>query len=145
MACRPDTAHCLFLPSLQDGDGFYRRAFAISLMIRNVDLQLQLSKILSQRKEFHSSPQQIVCVSHSVMSNSLQPYGLQPPGSSVHGIFQIRILEWIAIPFSIARGLPLPSPWDHPDPGIEPGSPALQADSSPSEPPGRSLSGLVLP
>ena len=32
--------------------------------------------------------------------------------------------------------LPFPSPGDLPDPGIEPGSPALQADSLPSEPPG---------
>ena len=32
-------------------------------------------------------------------------------------------------------GLPFPSPGDLPDPGIEPGSPALQADSLPSEPP----------
>ena len=35
-------------------------------------------------------------------------------------------------------GLPCPSPGDLPDPGIEPGSPALQADSLPSEPPGKS-------
>ena len=35
-------------------------------------------------------------------------------------------------------GLPLPSPGDLPDPGIEPGSPALQADALPSEPPGKS-------
>ena len=48
-------------------------------------------------------------------------------GSSVYGILQARILEWVAIPFS--RGLP--------DPGTEPGSPALQADSLPSEPPGQ--------
>ena len=48
-----------------------------------------------------------------------------PPGSSVHGILQARILEWVAIPFSI--------------PGIEPGSPALQADSLPSEPSGKPL------
>ena len=34
------------------------------------------------------------------------------------------------------RGLPFPSPGDLPDPGIEPGSPTLQADSLPSEPPG---------
>ena len=33
-------------------------------------------------------------------------------------------------------GLPFPSPWDLPDPGIESGSPALQPDSLPSEPPG---------
>ena len=32
-------------------------------------------------------------------------------------------------------GVPFPSPEDLPDPGIEPGSPALQADALPSEPP----------
>ena len=45
--------------------------------------------------------------------------------TSVHGILQARILE----------GLLFPSPGDLPDPGIQPGSPALQADSLPSEPP----------
>ena len=34
-------------------------------------------------------------------------------------------------------GLPFPSPGDFPDPGIEPRSPALQADALPSEPPGK--------
>ena len=34
-------------------------------------------------------------------------------------------------------GLPFPSPGDLPDPGIEPGSPTLQADALPSEPPGK--------
>ena len=34
-------------------------------------------------------------------------------------------------------GLPYPSPGDLPDPGIEPGSPTLQADALPSEPPGK--------
>ena len=52
-----------------------------------------------------------------------------PPSSSVHGVLQARILE--AVPFS--------SPGDLPDPGIEPRSPALQADSSPFEPPGKPL------
>ena len=50
-----------------------------------------------------------------------------PPGSSVHGILQARILEWVPIPFSGYL----------PDPGMEPGSPALQADFLPSEPPGK--------
>ena len=36
-------------------------------------------------------------------------------------------------------GLPFPSPGDLPDPGIEPGSPALQADALPSEPPGNPI------
>ena len=48
------------------------------------------------------------------------------PGFSVHEVSQIRISEWVAISFSR----------DLPDPGIEPGSPELQADSLPSEPPG---------
>ena len=34
-------------------------------------------------------------------------------------------------------GLPFPSPGDLPDPGIEAESPALQVDSSPTEPPGK--------
>ena len=37
-------------------------------------------------------------------------------------------------------GLPFPSPGDLPDPGIKPGSPALQANSLPSEP--KKLSGV---
>ena len=36
------------------------------------------------------------------------------------------------------NGLPFPSPGDLPNPGIEPGSLALQADSLPSELPGNS-------
>ena len=35
--------------------------------------------------------------------------------------------------------MPVPSPGDLPDPEIKPGSPALQADSLPSEPPGKSV------
>ena len=34
-------------------------------------------------------------------------------------------------------GVPFPSPGDLPDPGIKPRSPVLQADSLPSEPPGK--------
>ena len=39
-------------------------------------------------------------------------------------------------------GLPFPSPRDLPNPGIEPGCPALQADALPSEPPGKPHSGV---
>ena len=38
-------------------------------------------------------------------------------------------------------GLTFPSPGDLPNPGIEPGSPALQADALTSEPPGKQISG----
>ena len=50
-----------------------------------------------------------------------------PPGSSVHGVFQARVLEWVAISFS----------GDLPDPGTGPRSPVSQADALPSEPPGK--------
>ena len=86
----------------------------------------------------------------------------------VHGIFQARIMEWVAYPFSrgfsqprdqtqvshIAGGFstsgttreaqeywsgqPIPSPGDHPNSGIKLRSPALQADSLPAELPGKS-------
>ena len=36
-------------------------------------------------------------------------------------------------------GLPFPPPGDLPNPGIKPGSPALQPDSLPSEPPGKTV------
>ena len=51
------------------------------------------------------------------------------PGSSVHGIFQARVLEWVAFPFSKGSS----------NPGTEPRSPALQVDSLPAEPQGKTL------
>ena len=64
-------------------------------------------------------------VSCSIVSNSLRPHAHQAP------LFMefSRQQYW--------SGLPFPSPGDLPDPGIEPGSPALQADSLPSEPLGK--------
>ena len=62
------------------------------------------------------------------------PMDCSPPRSSVQGILQARILEWVAFP----------SPGDLPDPGIKPRAPALQADALPSEPPGNPLIGMTL-
>ena len=61
------------------------------------------------------------------MSDSLQSHGLQPTR---------LICLWGFPGKNIGVGLPFPSPGDLPDPGIGPGSPALQADSLSSEPPG---------
>ena len=41
-------------------------------------------------------------------------------------------------------GLPFPSPGDLPDPGIEPGSPAFQADALTAEPPGQQWTQLKI-
>ena len=57
-----------------------------------------------------------------------KPMNCSPPGSSVHGILQAGTLERAAI------FLP---PGGRPSPVIQPGSPALLADSLPSEPPGK--------
>ena len=38
---------------------------------------------------------------YSVVSDSYDPMDCSPPDSSVHGIFQARILEWVAISFSM--------------------------------------------
>ena len=56
------------------------------------------------------------------------PMDYSLPGSSVHGFS--RQEYW--------SGLPFPSPEDLPDSGTEPEFTALQADSLPSEPPGKS-------
>ena len=70
------------------------------------------------------------CCSVSQLRPTLcDPMDYSPPGSSVHGILLAKILEWVAISFS--RGS---SP-----PRDRTGSPALQADSLPSEPPGKPL------
>ena len=55
------------------------------------------------------------------------------PGFSVHVIFQQEY--W--------SGLPFPSPGDLPNPGIEPGSPTLQADVLSSELPGRLMMTII--
>ena len=64
---------------------------------------------------------------HSVCPTLCNPMDCSLPISSVHRIFQTRILEWIAIPF----------PGNLPHPEREPRSPALQPDSLLSEPPGK--------
>ena len=61
------------------------------------------------------------------MSDSFNLMDCSPPGSSVRGISQARLLEWVAISFSR----------DLPSPGNEPSSPTLQADSLPTEPSGK--------
>ena len=62
-------------------------------------------------------------LSHSVLSDSLDPTDYGRSGSSVHGILQARILGWVAMPSS--RGSSPPRDWTR--------SPALQVNSLPSE------------
>ena len=64
-------------------------------------------------------------------AQSCNPMDCSPPGSSVHGLFQARILEWVAISFSTACKLLTctcgnPAPW----PGLEPRPPILEVRQS---------------
>ena len=72
--------------------------------------------------EFRSFQRKVsVAQSYPTLCN---PMDCSPPGSSVHGILQTRMLEWVAIS----------SPRDLPNLGIQPGCPELKADSLPPEP-----------
>ena len=66
-------------------------------------------------------------VSCSVMPDSATPRAVAHQAPLSMGILQARILECFA----------MPPPGDLPNPGIKSRSPALQADSLPSEPPGK--------
>ena len=76
-----------------------------------------------------------VLVTQSCLTLS-DPRDCSLPGFSVHGIFLARILMW-AIPFSRGSSYPRPPAL------IKPRSPALQADSSLSEPPGKPIGAFV--
>ena len=70
------------------------------------------------------SPSESESVSCSVVSDSLQTHELySPPLSSIHGISQARILEWVAIPFSRVFFWPRDRTW----------ASCIQADSLSSE------------
>ena len=47
----------------------------------------------------------------SIMSDSLWPHGCSLPGSSVHGILQARVMDWVAIPFSRRYSWPRDQTW----------------------------------
>ena len=64
-----------------------------------------------------------VCSAAQSCSTLCDPMDCNQPGSSVHGILQARILEWVAMPFS------RDPPGDLSNPGIKPRSPTLQAGS----------------
>ena len=88
-----------------------RRPYAKFLSLFYLNYQI----LLQAKKKSLSHVQLFVC-----------PWICGPPGSSVHGIFHARILEWVAIPLS--RGSAHPR--------IESRCPAFQEDSLPSGPPG---------
>ena len=83
---------------------------------------------LGKNKHFLRKLRIELCVLVAQSSPTLcDPMDCSLLGSSVHG--PVRQEYW--------SGLPFHSPGDFPNPGFETGSPALQVDSLPSEPPGK--------
>ena len=88
-----------------------------------------------------------VCIVHGTLLNVMwQPGWEESLGENVKLLSRVQLFAtlWTVAyqaPLSIGfsrqedcRGLPFPSPWDFPDPGIEPRSPTLQAGALASEP-----------
>ena len=114
---------------------------AYDLVIHGMDYQYmrkheQISKIFCQVTAASHERLRVtcVCVCVCVCAQSwltlCNPVGCSPACSSIHGIFQARILELISFP----------PPWDFPDPGIKSmsfASPALAGRSFTTAPPGK--------
>ena len=69
--------------------------------------------IQSLKKKKKPKPLYIKAYAKSLQSclTLCNPMDCSPPGSSVHGILQVQILEWVAIPFS--RGSSQARDWTH--------------------------------
>ena len=113
------------------------RIYLAGKMESEVLKQTDRTRLISFRRYFWQQLHVHVCSAASVMSSSLQLYGLFSCFSHV----QLFATLWTAAhqaPLSMGfsrqecwTGLPCPPPGDLPNPGIEPMSPALQADSLP--------------
>ena len=90
----------------------------------------------------------------------LVPNVLSTPTKTSEKVKSLSHIQLFATPWTVAyqaspsmgfsrqeyrSALPFPSPGDLLNPGIEPGSPALQADALPSEPPGKLILPKLLP
>ena len=87
-------------------------------------LKISPCKILAGYKRYRNLTDTILLCCAKSCSTLCDSMDCSPPGSSVCGILQARILERVTISYS-----------RYPNPGNEPGSPALQAVSLQSEPP----------
>ena len=88
----------------------------IKIAGRNINnIRLQTTLLAESKEELKSLLIKVKENMKITQSDSCDPMDCSLPGSSIHGIFQARILEWVAFP----------SPGDLSDPGIEPRSPAV--------------------
>ena len=74
----------------------------ISDQLHHVELLQELFIILSHLSQLSGdkSKHLLLLFSHQFMSDFHDPMSCSPPGSSIHGISQAKLLEWVAISFS---------------------------------------------
>ena len=124
----------LFSPKLDDSARAFETAVSFSRPKDSFTPQKQHSPVpLPDQAQANQLPSpERVLVSQS---RPYEPMDCSPPGSFVHGIFQVRILESVVISFSS----------DLLDSEIKPRSPTLQVYSLPSEPPGTCIRNCYFP
>ena len=105
-----------------------RRRIALSLLLDKEETQQASSSttVLTPLRNFCR------CSVAQSCPTLCDPMDCSPPGSSVPGTLQARVLEWVACS----------PPGDLPNPAIEPMTPALQVDSLPLSRQGSPLSGM---
>ena len=114
-------------------------------MWKSVLCSLETAQSWGSRSASHLTSR---CICHC--RSSISAPGPHPPWVSMLSLIshvRLCVTPWIIackppLPMAFSRqgywsGLPCPPPGDLPDPGTEPGSPALQADYLPCEPPGK--------
>ena len=111
--------------------GAWRCQLSLARIFSQDPLTVSSGTLASIRALENPSDISVEVLSHSVVSDSLQPHRLQPA----------RLL----CPWGFSRqeywsGLPCPAPRDLPNPGIEPRSPTLQEDSLTTELSGKPIS-----
>ena len=84
-----------------------------------MNLKKEPNKIFAKKSSFRINSTDIINIQLFSVASNCDPMDYRLPGSSVCGISQVRIQEWVAFPSS----------GDFPNPGTEPASPAVQVAS----------------
>ena len=105
---------------------FWLASLQTCIILFNLTINILLEFILAQY-HFYKNTNYSLFFLKKWKSLSCVWLFVTPMDYTVHGILQVRILEWVAVP-------PEKFPGDLPNPGIKSRSPALQVDSLPAEP-----------